>query len=171
MKIDPKQGLLLVFPRDDAKKFFAARGDELMAEFLTEHIGTRAEELPYLSMEGLWHAVHALVCDGATEPDGGEMPLNHVVFGGRPMYSGDDKIVRLVRPDIVGHVAKAMKDLQPSVIEQTLAGINLSDLSTTDEHRDAISKESLLGLLTRVSDLYDKAAEQGAAVVFFADVA
>ena len=168
---DPKDGLLLVFPRDDAKQLFAARGDEALAAFLSEHLAQPSDSQPeQLGLQRLWHLIHTLLCDGDHAEDGGTMPLNQVILGGRSLYTGDDRIVRLVRPDIVGHAASALKQLDHDALNTTFQSIDLTEVCHLNSGDDATLKfDSIRSLINKTTDLFENAASQGAAVVFYAD--
>jgi hypothetical protein len=49
---------------------------------------------------------------GDDAPDAGEYPLNHAVLGGRVLANEPDLNVILKRPDVVGHVAKALAEFK-----------------------------------------------------------
>jgi hypothetical protein len=167
--IESKQGVLLAFPRDDAKKLFAAKGDEALSEFLSEYLGQLKDD-QVVGLRGQWHAVHAVLCDGDLAANGGSMPLNQVILGGRPLYSGADRIVRLVRPDLVGHAAIAMKELDDNDLKSTFDSVDLAELcQLSPADREATDSDTVRSLIQAIAEFYDQAAQQGAAVVFYAD--
>lgn len=168
---NPKEGILLVFPRDDAKRLFAARGDEPLAEFLAEHLAQPSDSQPeQLGLQRLWHLIHSLLCNGDHAADGGTMPLNQVILGGRSLYGSEDRIARLVRPDLVAHAAAALKELDRESLNATFQSIDLTELCHLNSDDDGtLTFDLVLSLIEKIADLFDKAASQGAAVVFYAD--
>jgi hypothetical protein len=86
------------------------------------------------------------------------------------MYSGDDRIVRLVRPDLVGHAVAAMKELDGNDLKSTFDSVDLAELcQLSPDDREATDADSVRSLIKAIAEFYDQAAQQGAAVVFYAD--
>src|SRR5579863_10009000 len=57
-------------------------------------------------------AIHRCLTNGRLTLGEGEYPLSLCIMGGQTLYSGDDYIVRLVAPDQVGDVGRALAALK-----------------------------------------------------------
>jgi len=153
-------GILFLLGRDNAKRVFAARDATLLQQELTEIAA--AEDAIVVDCQGNWEMLHRLLGDGSLDPQGGELPLNHCVLGGRPMDAGDAMIVRLVRPDRVTHIATALAELDAADVQRRFE----TAAAAADEPTDEAAQQRLSSLLGRVTELYDTAARERAAVVF-----
>ena len=101
---------LFALNRDLAKRLFAARTEESQRAFVSDL--AKDEAAPQLTLaEADAAALHLALC-GSDAADGGEYPLNHVVFGGRPLLQTADLTIVLKRPDNVAHVAQALATLE-----------------------------------------------------------
>ena len=67
------------------------------------------EKREYLAQnDKAWDAMHRALTDGQLSWQGGQYPLNHVILGGRLIYTNSDHIMSLKSPDQVHDVAKAL---------------------------------------------------------------
>jgi hypothetical protein len=159
-------GVLFVLSRDDAKTFFGLKDDELLIGFISELLETK-DEMPRVATEGVWETLHRCLSDGTLNPTGGKAPLNHCILGGRQMYQGADRIVALVRPDVVPHVAIEMAGVEKcwlrSRYESTSAAAG-NDPFDVEKFEEAFEK------IEAIHTLYMMAAEEGGAVVFAASL-
>ena len=153
-------GTLLLLGRDNAKRVFAARDATLLQQELNEIAA--AEGTVAVDCQGNWGMLHRLLGDGSLDPQGGELPLNHCVLGGRPMDAGDSMTVRLARPDIVTHIATALAELDAAKVHSRFEAA----AAAADEPNDEAAQQQLSALLEQVKKLYDTAARERAAVVF-----
>jgi len=81
-----------------------------------------------------WDAMHRTLADGLLTWTGGEYPLNHVVLGGKLVYSQSDYIMSLKSPTQVKDVAVALAQVSEATfreryfrIDPAQYGVDLSD--------------------------------------------
>jgi len=113
-----------------------------------------------------WDAMHRTLADGLLTWTGGEYPLNHVVLGGKLVYSQSDYIMSLKSPTQVKDVAVALAQVSEATfreryfrIDPAQYGVDLSDedFGYTWEW------------FQNVRGLYERAAADGRHVLFTAD--
>lgn len=137
-----EDGYLIVLPRDEAKAFFGHREDQARLDFIHELLANA--DVKRLSCEGKWNVLQAAF----EQVDLDDSLLGQCLMGGRPLHGGDDYVVCLVRPDIVGFITRQSEQLQASYLEQ-------------------IFKDDV-GLAQAVLGIYKSATEAAGAVVFVA---
>lgn len=85
-----------------------------------------------------WDAMHRALSDGELTWDGGTYPLNHVILGGRLLYTGDDFIMVLKTPHQVRDVAEALPKITEAVFRERYFAIDAGSyglpLSEEDFH-------------------------------------
>ena len=157
-------GVLFFLSREHAKTFFALKDDQQLVEFMRELIDSDTD-VPRVATAGYWETLHRCLSDGTLDPNGGKPPLNHCVLGGRQMYDGNDRVVSLVRPDIVPQVATALSEVNEGWFRDRFestaaaAGNDPFDQETCADAYD---------LIESMRRLFEIAAEQNGAVVFTA---
>jgi len=135
----PAPGRLYIVVRDDAKNLFRAKTNEQL-DAVVDDLQQRTLGTPAVGQCGTeWQQAHDQLL--ALDTDG---PLASCLLGGRPLYQGPERQVILVRPDLVPHIASKLSE------------INADDMQGTP----------LSTLLPTLTDLYSRAAEQQAAVIF-----
>jgi Domain of unknown function (DUF1877) len=110
--------------------------------------------------------MHRALSDGFLTWHGGEFPLNHVVLGGKPLYSGDDYIMSLKDPAQVNAVAAALVSIDESAFRQRYDRI---DQPSYGAELDDDDFEYTWDWFQGVRDLYVRAASAGRCVLFTAD--
>ena len=154
---ESSNGLLLIIERDQAKQLFGAKGDEPLMEFLSSFVADESNATNILDLQQRWRNLHSAFCGGDDSTEAGSPPLNQCILGGRPLSSDDEKmIVRLVRPDVIQHIANASNEFD----------IEASKGHYESENSDA-DWEAGRSLLENVLQHFRTAAEKRAAVVFF----
>ena len=113
-----------------------------------------------------WDALHRLLADGNLTWDGGEYPLNHVVLGGRLLYTGDDYIMSLKTVAQVVDIASALEELDEAEFRHRYYNINAKDYDTELNDEDF---EYTWSWFQGVRKLYSNAASSQRNVLFTAD--
>ncbi len=113
-----------------------------------------------------WDALHRALSDGLLTYDGGAYPLNHVVLGGRVLYTQDDFIVSYKTPQQAKDIAAALEELTPERFKELYWRIDARDYDGEMSEEDF---EYTSGWFQGVRELYRHAAEADLAVVFTAD--
>ena len=112
-----------------------------------------------------WDAIHRCFCNGKLNWEVGEYPLNHVIFGGERLHSGDDFIMSLKTPAQAAAIAKAMSTVTR---DQLRARYNQID---TREYLMALSEIDFgytWELFSGLVDFFDRASKAGRYVLFTA---
>ena len=159
-------GVLFVLARDDAKTFFGLKDDELLISYISDLLDSK-EDLPRVTLDGTWETIHRCLSDGTLNPNGGKAPLNHCLLGGRQMYQGSDRVVSLVRPDVVPHVAIELAGIEKCWLRDRYE--STSSASGNDPF-DMETFEQAFAKVEAIHTLYMMAAEEGGAVVFAASL-
>lgn len=155
-------GLLVVLHRDRAKEVFGSRDPSRLMQVL-EDIVSSAGDSDVVSCDGHWKILHRVLGDGSLTPDGGDLPLNQCVLGGRPLDAGDAMTVRLVRPDMVVHIATALAQLTSTDLESRFE----TAVAAADSAEEA-NLEIVTLLVDRLRSIFEAAARDRAAVAFCA---
>ena len=161
-EFNPSNGLLLVCERDDAKRIFAARSDEALTEFFKEYLSDskNLDQDRTLDLQSKWLAIHACFCGGSTDSSAGDLPLNQIILGGRPLGSGSQFQAILVRPDFVPHIVAALESFKQETAEQAF------QIFQSGESQSTATFEEVWSLIGKIEILFETAAELRAAVVF-----
>ena len=150
------QGCLMALGRAEAKRVFSTRDPQLLPPLmvaLREELG----DTNRVAACECWEALHRCFSDGTLDPQAGEPPLNLVILGGRHLYPHDDGHAVVVRPDMVGHIARALKQLPEDWLSKRLQII---------EDGADVAHKSLPAELQSVSAIYQTAADEGCCIVF-----
>lgn len=107
-------GYHIALSRENAKRVFSAQGDDALLKLVEEFKASKAMKADgqLLDLKKAWDPIHRCLTDGDLDPAGGEFPLNHVILGGKQLHKGDAQVVVLVRPDMVGFITEALRDLK-----------------------------------------------------------
>lgn len=149
-----------------ADLLLAARDDAALME-IVEGIEEEWDRAHLAESDKAWDAMHRCLTDGHLHDDGGEYPLNHVVCGGRQLHRGDDYTVSLVTAAQVRDVATALAGIaEPWLRERYVTLLEPAgyDGEICDEDF-AYTWEWFV----RVRDFYQRAAQDGRAVIFTVD--
>jgi hypothetical protein len=110
--------------------------------------------------------MHRALTDGKLTWDGGKYPLNHVVLGGRLLYTEADYIMSLKAPADVRKIAKALD----SVTKQSLRlGYDKIDAENYGSDLTDDDFEYTWEWFQGVREFYKRAAQEGRSVLFTAD--
>ena len=142
---------LLALERDDAKNLFAAKGNEALSSYLDQFISQPSNPDAKLELGQHWRDLNHVLSDQGSNDELSARSL--ALLNGRALFQGDERIVNLVRPDVVRHVAGA------------LAQFSVNDAKS---EADDVDIESIWPIVEKVTKFYEAAAERGAAVVFTA---
>lgn len=156
--LDDEQVAALRAVEEDERVDFV---QEAFEEELWANDSSRAQE-----SDKAWDAIHRSLTDGTLGWESGEYPLNHVIFGGEPMYSGDDYLLSLKSPEQVRDVAAALRSVTK---EKLRAGYDHID---PDAYGMPLSEEDFdytWEWFQGVVDFYQRAATAGLAVLFSVD--
>ncbi|MCR9116317.1 MAG: YfbM family protein [bacterium] len=138
-----------IVAREDAKKVFAQDADALQT-MLEQWRNDSARESMRLETGDDWQAWDAAFESVSTASDENG-PLKFVFLGGRPLPEQPGETVRLIRPDMVPHIAEVLKQ------------VDRDSLATLGGDVDA--------KLTQLAALFAAAAEQRSAMLFYAPAA
>lgn len=161
-------GYHIALSRDNAKRVFAAADDASLKTLLEEFKNSKdmRKNGQMVECKHTWDAIHRCLTEGELDPQGGEMPLNHVVLGGKQLQKGDDYWAVLVRPDVTLFVAEALHELKEPDFRQkffALAGTSYDQPINEKEYALAWHHVQELRLF------YEYCAEERFAVVFTAN--
>jgi Domain of unknown function (DUF1877) len=113
-------GYHFALSRDNAKKVFAVTDPKgfltLFDEFKNSKDMQKNDQI--LENKRTWDAIHRALTEGELDPQGGEMPLNHVILGGKPVNAGEDYFAAVVRPDLTPFLSEALHDMKESDFRQ-----------------------------------------------------
>lgn len=155
-------GVLIELPRDLAKAFFGCRDESSVREFLETRLDD--DQTNQVAFSGAWQLLAKCFGDGTLEVGSGEPPLSWCFLGGRPMPAGDGQTVNLLRPDMVGHIATKIGELEVTtwLAEQAQ---QLGMEATPEQIEQAATHVQAIQVFC------DGAAKNGSAAVFAADSA
>ncbi|MGJ7501466.1 YfbM family protein [Variovorax sp. ZT5P49] len=162
-------GVHFALTQDDAMALEAIENDDDRLAHVTEQIEERyfKEAEAYVAeSDKSWDAMHRALSDGMLSWSGGAYPLNHVVLGGRCLYSKDDYIMSLKTPAQVQDIAAALVLVGETEFRQLYNNINAKDYDGDISDEDF---EYTWTWFVGVKDLYAKASAEGRFVLFTAD--
>jgi Domain of unknown function (DUF1877) len=158
------RGVLFALNAEDGEKIAEAESDEDVMAVIQRLEGewdrSWAEELG-----PVWDPLHRCLSDGTLAEDGGDYPLSFAVFGGEPVYDGDDYIVRYVDTEEVVDVADALNPLDEPWLRERYNGLDSVD------HQSFLGESDLMATvaaLVNLQNFYQRAAAAGRAVIFTA---
>ena len=133
--------------------------EELEEQFFESREGDLAET------DKAWDAIHRCLTDGTLQCASGS-PLEIVVLGGQSLYSGEDYIMTLKRPDEVRAVV-------PQLARITEAGLRTAyDRLDADEYDGPIGDDDFgytWENFVALRDFWERAAARGRSVLFTVD--
>lgn len=158
------RGVLFALNAEDDEKIAEAESDEDVMAVVERLEGewdrTWAEDLG-----PTWDPLHRCLSDGTLAEDGGDYPLSFAVFGGEPVYDGDDYLVRYVDTEEVVDVADALDSVDEQWLRERYGSLDSVD------HQGFLSGSDLVATVAALANLksfYQRAAEAGRAVIFTA---
>jgi len=135
--------------------------DELLAfdddDSRLEHVQEVIEEEMVGAHDG-WAYETDKSWDAIARSLGDEYPLSHAVFGGLPLYDGDDYIMSLTNPSQVRDVARALAALTKEKFREAYDRID-----------DALDFDYTWSNLEGLREFFQKAAAGGRHVLFTVD--
>ncbi len=154
------EGALVALDRDRAKQLFGARGSDALKAFLAELVESEppGQDGRIVCCRGMARPLQEVLDTCPSVDDDSRPALQQAIWGGRPLSDEPDLQVRLVRPDLVPHVAEALANLNIDAVVEHLPTDALQG-----EGRDRARR--VLGQLRR---LYADAARERWAVALFA---
>lgn len=153
-----REGIYFRLDRDQAKKLFGLRDPQQLNSWITELRAAAQTHESALSVPvSQWEALH-LALTGSREADAGEPPGNQVVLGARPLGDESQYLIRLIRPDMTGHLAEALRSTRQDDFTQ-----RCQDHSVPTEFI-----EELWTLCQELAEFFEQAAGDREAVVFTA---
>jgi hypothetical protein len=122
-------GYHFALSRDNAKRVFAATDDAALLALAEEFRNSKEMQKngQVVDTKQWWDPIHRSLTDGTLDPEGGEMPLNHVVLGGKQLAKGTDYFMNLVRPDLTPFVAEALHDMKEPDFRQKYFALGASN--------------------------------------------
>ena len=144
---------------DDEQERLMFVQEELEGRYLEEPKPYAAES------DKAWDAMHTALSDGLLSWNGGSFPLNHVVLGGKQLYSDDDYIMSLKTPEQVQAIATALEALTETDFRERYNRIDAKRYGGDLGEEDF---EYTWSWFEGVRDLYLRAADQGRFVLFTA---
>ena len=156
-------GMHLALERDDAKQLFGCRDPDLLRAFLWEDVVARLPDAQRMDWTGLELALaQRLLGDGSLSSNGNGSPLDQCFMGGRPLDAGEGRIVRMVRPDMVGHVTDALANYSRDLVSEKLNALP----EDYDGTRDAAAANVAYEQIKKLHDFFQHALSLRSAVVF-----
>lgn len=110
--------------------------------------------------------MHRALTDGSLAPDAGEFPLNHVILGGRHLYSGENYIVAFVSKEKARSVATALALMSADDMRRLYDAVVPRDYAP---EYGADDREYTVEWWSAVVAFYALAASAGRAVIFTVD--
>lgn len=161
-------GVFFALTSEELQALEACTSDEERRDLLSSEIEPRYFENERLFMaetDKAWEAIHRVLADGELEPDAGPYPLNHVVLGGRQLYSDADYIISLKTAAQVAEIARTLEAIDEAEFRRRYGALDASAYLEKSEEDLEYSVEWFD--VTR--DFYRRAAASGRPVVFTAD--
>jgi flavin-dependent dehydrogenase len=148
-----------------ARLIAATSDDELMA-VIQEEIEEKWEEEWLHQSDKSWDALHRCLSDGTLQVSNDFDPMAAAVLGGVQLYSGDDYIISLVKPENVRTVADAISKVSKESLRERYNALDPKD------YDGEIGDEDFDYTWSWFEDLpafFERAALAGRAVVFTVD--
>lgn len=162
-------GVHFALTAEDASALEALEDEQERLAFLQEELEERylAEPKTYAAeSDKSWDAMHRTLSDGQLSWDGGSFPLNHVVLGGKLLYSEDDYIMSLKTTEQVQAISAALESLTEVQFRERYDRI---DEQSYDGEVGGEDFEYTWSWFQGVRSLYKRAAAEGRVVLFTAD--
>lgn len=161
-------GVHFALTETQANQLASFKSDADRLAFLQEELEEKIfDESPELAGESdkAWDAIHRCLTDGNLGYDNGEFPLSHVVLGGVPLYYEGDYIMSLKNPEEVAMVADALSEITEQWLRERYFNIPEKDYGVPLSDDFQYTWE----WFANIRDLYAKAAERGAYMLFTAN--
>lgn len=123
-------GVLFAITQDQVTKLRSFQDDVSRLRYLQEELEEYYfnNEPEYLAeMDKAWDAIHRCLTNGKLEYKGGSYPLNHVIFGGEMLYSGNDYIISLKTPEQVKDISNAIQSVEESAFKNNYFKISAKE--------------------------------------------
>lgn len=162
----PSEGRHVILSETEQDRLLAAPGDAAVLKLLEELSGL-TDTSRSLDCGRHWDAIHRTLSNGTLYYDEGEYPLNRVVLGGRQLLKKSDGAAALLEPAEVKDAAAALTALTEESFHERYDRIDPDDYEGEfgdDDRRQA------WGVLKDIRSLFSRAAAEGAALVFIAEV-
>ena len=159
------EGAYIVLKREDSRQLNGLTEDEAVRRFTTELRRSKKyqDEGWVLECGTAWNAIHRCLTEGTLDPNAGEFPLNCCVLGGRRLYRGTGFEAVLIRPDIVPHVAMAVRDVKRSDLHERYFKLDPNDYGQQPSEKEF---DLIWNTFRQIQQLMDEAGELRAAVLF-----
>jgi len=150
---DFRSGVALAFDRDESKELFGAREPEMLRRVLDQQLqqAERWQTDRAVDCERLAESLQAALSECELPNEALRPALDQTLLGGRPLGDDAQLRIRVVRPDIVPHIAAILDPLSDATVLGDEAGEQA---------------ERLARVLSAVRRLYRVAAAEKSAVVF-----
>jgi hypothetical protein len=133
---------------------------------IQDEIEERWDENWLYQSDKAWDAIHRCLSDGTLNPDAGIYPLKLAILNGRQLYSGDDYIISLVKPDEVRDVAFGLARIDQDWLKSRYDAIGPDSYGSQKSEEDwAYTWEIFAGLVP----FFQKAASADRHVLFTVD--
>ena len=108
------EGALVALDRDRAKQLFGARGSDALKAFLAELVESEppGQDGRIVCCRGMARPLQEVLDTCPSVDDDSRPALQQAIWGGRPLSDEPDLQVRLVRPDLVPHVAEGAREFE-----------------------------------------------------------
>lgn len=113
-----------------------------------------------------WDAIHRSLSNGTLFWDEGDYPLNRAVLGGKQLSEDPLFVAVLIEPGEVSDVSAALRSLTPERFAKRYEAIDPDDYDGEHGEED---RRLAWGRLQGIRRLLDRAASEGAAVLFTAE--
>ncbi len=100
------RGVLFAIEKSEVDALLAFKDEEELVDHVHEELEERELGGPWAAeTDKAWDALHRCFDNGKLTLDGGEYPLNHIIFGGRQLCTSGEFYIALKTPDQVRDVA------------------------------------------------------------------
>lgn len=158
-------GVFFALTDSDVAKLRAFEDEQERRDYLMEEIEEDDTVLAE-TVDKAWDAMHRCFAEGSLDPQRGQPPLSNMVLGGESLYSDDDYIMWLKKPQLVMAIAAAAAGVSREGLVARYGAISPDsygmDLSEVD--RDYTWEN-----FVAAAQFYKRAAAAGKYVLFTAD--
>jgi len=160
------RGVHFALTKEEYRKVRKCGSDDELIELIQEEIEEEWDIEWLRETDKAWDAIHRCLTDGKLGWNNGSYPLNAVILGGQQLHKGDDYIVSLVTPDKIPAIASALKDINRTALKDGYDQIKQDDYDGKIGEDDF---EYTWEWFKELCSLYEKAAQNGRAVLFSVD--
>ncbi|HEX5410891.1 MAG TPA: YfbM family protein [Terriglobia bacterium] len=163
----PNRGVHFALTRQDLDGILATESDEELLSVLSDGIEERWDEEWLAQTDKAWDAIHRCLTDGELAYENGSYPLRLCILGGQQLYSGDDYIVSLKKPEECVAIAQALARINIDWMREQYFAIPSNDFGREPTEADF---QYTWGWFTGLDSFYGRAARANRHVIFTVDL-